>query len=123
MSKKNEPAAEEVLQPDVPQDYDSLKAEYDKLKTELAVTLEINKSLSDEIERLSKAAPDAVNAAPASATGHIGLSFTLDGVVCGFNFNKTKMEGKPITAQDVCASEELQRKLIEMKHGMIKFLA
>lgn len=50
---------------------------------------------------------------------HKDKVFTLDEVEYGFNYPKTTLNREAVTVDDVLASEELQRKLVGMKSGMV----
>lgn len=54
-----------------------------------------------------------------SVPNHKDKVFTLDEVEYGFNYPKTTLNREAVTVDDVLASEELQRKLVGMKSGMV----
>lgn len=101
----------------------SLSADLTEKNTALEDALNINQDLTAEIEKLSAGDGSKKAETKVVAADHNKLSFEHDGVTIGFNYPKTTLGKDKINAEQIAASPELQQKLIEMKHGILKFPA
>lgn len=94
-----------------------LEGENLNLRMELENTVAVNERLSAELATAGHR--DQAPQAP-QPEGVSESTFELDGNVFGFRRRKVQEDGQIITADEVMASEDLQRKLVEMGSGMLK---
>ncbi|MBV9989369.1 MAG: hypothetical protein JO301_16945 [Chitinophagaceae bacterium] len=114
--KKDAPDAEKVA---------ALEGEIERLGKENARLQNENKAFDatnkellqkiNEVTDIKNVTKGELKAAPSFSD----KQFTVDGQTYGFNFPKTTLRKTPITVDDVMASEDMQRELVELGSGML----
>jgi hypothetical protein len=99
---------------------DSAAAEVLALLANQSTLEEINKELSEELEKVTAAAPKVEEAKVLTLSSE---TFEKDGIKYGFVYPAVLLDGNKITADDVLADVELQAQLIEMESGFLKVIA
>lgn len=97
--------------------HDALQLEHSGLSAEFETLKKVNENLTQQVEDLSKAktaVPEQKTAATSSAK-----TFKLNGIEYGFAYPKMKHQNAVITADDVLADADLQKKLVAMGSGFI----